>query len=310
MRTKTVYAVAAAVVLGGCAPYVYKSEINAFAGGVDDLATAYRTGMKGMAGDRVELQRWQWSVDRPRVSLSEECVVDFKSPAAGPACAVLPSSGKPLPPSAVETQAAAAAPIVAALRDYANALAAVTNAEDAEQLDAAQTKFRGSLQGLLKQQSVEAPKVGPVVELIGAAFTAVLNERRYTILRDGVTAANGAVEQLGQALGETLTIMRVAQAGQLKLTADHMALQLGPGVGGREYVERLSLVEAKAASLESLRRSDPRRAADDMVRAHRELARALADESRQGEAVFEAVIVFSEKAKAVRSAFGRESKND
>jgi lactam utilization protein B len=65
----------------------------------------------------------------------------------------------------------------------------------------------------------------------------------------------------------------------------------------------LNLIEAKVNSLEALRRSDPRQAALDMVKAHEELARALKDDRRQTQAVVTSVRAFVDKAKAVREAF-------
>ena len=56
-------------------------------------------------------------------------------------------------------------------------------------------------------------------------------------------------------------------------------------------------------ALEALRRSDPRQAARDMVKAHEELALALKDDRRQMQAVIASVRAFVDKAKAVREAF-------
>jgi hypothetical protein len=299
-------AIAVALMLvASCSPYIYKTEINGFSAGVDELASAYSSGLKSTSSDRQEWQRWQWSSSRAKLALTEGCVpIASAGSDGGPPCTLHEVQKPPPAPSQIERQAALATPIIKALRKYADALAAVTNAEDQQTLEAAQVQFRNSIEGLAKQPNPPlAVSLGPVVDVFSAAATAALNLRRYEILRDCVKAANEPVTQLGRAVGETLDAIRTARANELRLMAVDLTLELGPAFSRAEYLSRLNLIEGKVNSLEALRQSDPRQAAQDMVRAHDELARALQSDSRQAQAVGTSVQTFVDKAKAVREAF-------
>jgi hypothetical protein len=305
MKKESVGAVLITLVVAGCSPYIYKSEINGFSAGVIDLGSAYASGLQSTASERQERYRWQWGTTGARIALTEGCVPQTEvGPDAGPACA-LREVGKPLvTASQIETQAATAGAIVRALREYADALAAVTNAEDQVTLEAAQAQFRNSVETLAKQRDpTHAAPLGPVADVFAAVTTAALNARRYKMLKEGVTAANGPVAQLGRAMGEALDAIRMARANELRLNADFLVAELGPKFDSADYVSRLTLVEDKVNSLETLQRSDPRKAAEDMVAAHEALTRALNDDRRQTQAVVTSVKAFVDKAKAVREAF-------
>jgi len=289
----------------GCSPYIYKSEINEFSKGVNELSLAYNAGLKSSGSERQERQRWHWVTTRARIALTEGCVPQaFGGPDSAPPCALREVGKAPPAPSKIETQAIEAAPIIKALREYSDALAAVTNAEDQQTLEAAQAQFKNSIQGLVKQRDPAlAESLGPVAEVFSAATTATLNARRYNILRGGVIAANEPVTQLGGAIGETLEAIRTARANELRQYADDLMAELGPAFGSADYASRLNLIEGKVNSLEALRRSDPRQAAQDMVKVHEELALAFKDNRRQMQPVIASVRAFVDKTKAVREAF-------
>jgi len=289
----------------GCSPYIYKTEINEFSNGVNELSSAYNAGLKSSGSERQERQRRQWTKKRARIALTEGCVLQASGgPDNVSACALREVGKAPPAPSRIETQAIPAAPIIKALRDYADALAAVTNAEDQQTLEAAQAQFKNSIQDLAKQRDPALPaSLGPVADVFSATMTAALNARRYEILRDGVTAANAPVAELGGALGEALDAIRTARANELRLLADDLSAELGPAFGSTDYLSQLNLIEGKVNSLEALRHSEPGQAARDMVKAHEELALALKDDRRQVQAVIASVRAFVDKAKAVREAF-------
>jgi len=209
-------------------------------------------------------------------------------------------------PLATETQAVAAAPIVKALSEYAAALAAVTNAEDRQALDAAQAGLKQSVTALAVRARAEGTskaELGAVADLFALGLGTLLDARRYEVLRGGVLDAKEPVSTLGQALGETLDALRAARARELQLAASRLSTGLGPRMDAGAYAARLDALRSRVATLEALRRADPRQAAADMVAAHDALARALADRSRQAKAVADAVKVFVEKAKALGDAF-------
>ena len=136
-------------------------------------------------------------------------------------------------------------------------------------------------------------------------MTAALDQRRYEILRAGVTAANEPVSTLGTALGDVMGDMRIARTGELRQAADLMIADLGPATASSDYSARLRAARDKVAALEAVRTSDPRQAARDMVVAHAALAKALNDDSRQVESVASAVSNFVDKATALKDAFAK-----
>ena len=291
-----------ALLVGGCSPYVYKQEIDDFATGVKDLATAYNDGRTYIATRDQDDQDNQWAQTRARLTIAACEFRDTGKP--GAVECVLHQIGQPVPaPSALGTAVRDAAPIVKALSDYASSLAAVTNAADREALTAAQVKFKTSVQGLANQAAGKTvASVGPVVDLFSALTTAVLDQKRYDILRAGVTAAKEPVSDLGKALAGTLGGIWMVRANELRGTANAAVRDLE---SGGDYPARLRKARERVVALETLRAKNPAIAANDMVSAHDALAKALADDSRQVDAVAAAVGGFVTQAKAVKDAFAK-----
>jgi hypothetical protein len=296
------------MLVAGCSPYIYKKEINGFSAGVNDLGSAYSSGLKSAASEWQERQLWKWITARVPLVLTEGCVLhESAGTDSGPACALREVGQAPPAPvqSETEKEAAKAAPIIQALRKYADALAAVTNSEDQQTLEAARAQFSSSIQDLAKQRGTTLAKPFETgAGIFATVTTAWLNQRRFEILKTGVTAANEPVKELGDAMGATLAAIRTARANELRLTAVDLTKGLGPAFGSADYMTRLNLIEGKVNSIEALRRSDPCQAAQEMVRAHNELTRALNDDSRQVQTVADSVRTFVDKARAVRDAFG------
>jgi hypothetical protein len=293
------------ILVVGCSPYIYKSEINGFSNGMNNLNVAYSSGLKSLGTERQEKQRWDWAKNKALVSLTEGCVPQATGgPDTTPPCA-LQANGMALPaPSRTETEAVKAAPIIKALREYADALAAVTNSKDQQDLEEAQAQFKNSIQNLAKQRDTKLTKpAGPISELFSGVMTAALNARRFAILKEGVIAANEPVATLGGAMGDTLEALRTARANELRQYALGLTIDLNSAVGRADYYSLLNLAAGKVNAIEALRISDPGKAAQDMVKAHNELALAFKDNRRQAQEVIKSVQAFVDKAKAVREAF-------
>jgi len=297
--------IATVTLLTACSPYVYKTEIDAFAGGVGDLTSAYTDGLKDLAAARSERERWDLTRDSALLALTSGCTTGGAGASiAQSPCVVHEVNKPPLGPSEIELEAANAKSAAMALKKYAEALAAVTNAADAQSLAAAQADFNSAIVGLAGDNKTATAELGAVADLFSAATTAVLNQRRYEALKRGVTAAQQPVATLGNSLGEALDTMRVARARELHDTANTMITDMGRKVKDDDYMTRLVIVQERAAAIESLRQADPKQAASDMIKAHSALAAALNDQTRQISAVLAAIRDFVDKAKAVREAFG------
>jgi len=192
-------------------------------------------------------------------------------------------------------------PLVKGLQNYANSLAAVTNAADREALNTAQAELKLSVESLPGRPAISTQAVGPFIGLFNFIIMAILDSRRYEDLKIGVLAAKEPVATLGDSLGNMLEEMWKAQVGQLQRTVDQLNLKLQDNDGQRlsvgEYASRLDALQSTVAALEIARTSKPKKVAADMVDAHNELAEALQNNQGQAEAVIKATSTFLDRAK-------------
>jgi hypothetical protein len=293
---------AAIALVAGCSPYVYKQEIDGFATGVKDLAAAYSESRVWLATRDQEKVDATWTGSRARLTVT---ACEFRDPGTpGPVECVLHEIAQPVPAPLADTAVfREVAPNVEALSRYSAALAAVANAADREALTAAQAKLKTAVQGFASEAAGKAvPAVGPAVDLFSTLTATLLDQKRYDILRSGVTAAKEPVADLGRTLSVALGGVWMQRATAMRRTASQDAESLG---SGSDYAARLKRLREKVAALETLRGKNPGTAATDMVAAHDALAKALADDARQVEAVATAVANFVAQANSAREAFAK-----
>jgi hypothetical protein len=289
------------VAVAGCSPYVYKQEIDDFATGVKDLAATYNDGRTWVSGRDTAQTDDTWTKARARLTISACDFPDTGSP--GDVECALHKIGEPVPgPTKLGADVRDGARIVKALSDYSSALAAVANAADREALTASQAKFKSAVQGLANEAAGKTvAAVGPAVDLFNTLTAAALDQQRYAILRSGVGGAKAPVSKLGDVLAVTFRGLWIARARELRDLANG---ELTLGAKG-DYPAHLKKAREKVAALETLRTRNPEVAATNMVAAHDALAAALADDSRQVDAVATAVANFVTQASAARDAFAK-----
>jgi hypothetical protein len=217
---------------------------------------------------------------------------------------------KPTAPRYPQTQAAIDNyPKCVVLKDYAEGLAAITNSADRDALDAAQADLKTSAEGLGAHAGPQGASAGLLVDVFNYIAGAALDNRRYRALKAAVTSADPAVRTLGQSCGNALSNLRNARAYALYRSGNAVKSGL-QGADEATYAQRIALLQGYAETLEQLRRSNPRAATDEMVKAHEELRVALADDTRQIEPVATAVGNFAKKAAALQSAFAKANSQD
>ncbi|WP_160108110.1 hypothetical protein [Pseudomonas izuensis] len=297
--------VLAAVLTAGCSPYLYKTEITGFSDGLNQLDSAYVAGMKNVAGDRREKQRLKWTTNRVPLALTSGCLLSTPAQAnVVDPCGLLEVNQEEAAISPEQREALAAAPILEALHDYADALASVSDAEDQKTLDAAQAQLNTSLDSLVKLEAkASGAPVGLAAELSASATLAWLNTRRYQALRTGVNAARKPVQTLGLALGNALDSLRTARVNELRIAAGLLVRKTGPGLNAESYARQLDGASNKVIVIEGLRTANPTDAAKAMIQAHDKLVNALNDDNRQIKDVLTSVKAFVDQAKSVREAF-------
>jgi hypothetical protein len=289
------------VAAAGCSPYVYKQEIDDFAGGVEDLAAAYNDGRTWVFARDIAKTDDGWTRTRAGLTVSACDFPDTGRP--GDVECALHKIGEPVPgPTTLGADVRDGARIVRALTDYSAALAAVANAADREALAASQAKLKSAVQGVANAAAGKAvAAVGPVVDLFNTLTAAALDQQRYAILRSGVTSAQGPVSKLGNVLGDTFRSLWIARGRELRDLANDELRLAAKG----DYPAHLKKAREKVAALETLRTRNPEVAATNMVAAHDALAAALVDDSRQVEAVATAVGNFVSQAQAAREALAK-----
>ena len=287
--------------LGACSPYLYKNEVADFGGGVKAVATAYDDGMTAYAQERSDRQQVQWRLDRAKLAKTPGCEIGVGPGATtDESCELrLAGPGTPPPPGPPSTLERVGPELVAPLQRYAAALVAITDAQDREQLIAAQAQLQESLDGFAKTTGSPTIPLDPVF-----AITRVfLDQSRYDVLKRSVLAADPQIPKIAAALGVALDTLRGNRADELNLALEARARTLSSGLPQDVYDSRLDGAMRDRNALEALRGSNPAAAADKMVKAHRALAEALQDNQRQIASVTAAAQEFYDAAVALQKAF-------
>jgi hypothetical protein len=294
--------------LSACSPYVYKTEINAFGTSVETMSSSHAGALSEAQRLRLAERRRDWIARNAALASTGPCVpppegVTFEFP-ENAVCELYEVGAQPSEPSATEAAARLAVDTANGLSAYAGALKAITNAEDRSTLDAATGELTSAIAGLSGESN--APRVSAAGGLLGSLFGAYLDRRRLNALRSGVTAAQPLVRTLAPELGASLNVLRSEQIRQHANRIQTLLNEINHRPANAPdafYDVRLTEMESEVRTLEELRRSDPTATAQKLVEAHEALAEALADNSRQSEAVIAAIEAFAEEAQKLGEAF-------
>lgn len=310
----------------GCSSYGFSKEVASISDGVNKVSDALFAGYDNLAADRA--QRVQTTIldTRPRVMTAVSCDQVLPPPGGFSPCALF-VFGTPEPSlSDAEKTRAATTKYIKHLKDYANALAAVTNAADRSAYDAAVAQLSGAIGGLAQAANPVAPGIGAVapaaVNLLGWLFGTALDQQRYESLRRAVTAVgmpladdtnrdpNSPIRVVTRAFGKGLQMLRIARLEVLQ----NETAALVRGLNTRSYNEeayrrRLTEAQTTLAVLDALRRSDPVGTTADLADAHDKLVLAVNDPGRNYASLMKAVGDFYEKASALQAAMAAMSKS-
>lgn len=313
--------IAVACLLTSCSPYVYNSEITSFSNGLNAVAASYDAGQATVANLVAQQQQQQEIAARTKLDLLSGCdAVDATgTPPKFPDCAVV-KLGAAAPPAPTEAQVALtnAAPAFTALKSYAAALAAVTNASDDASLTQAAQNLASSATGL----TTAAAKIVPGASAENAAITAggsvfgelatiYLDSRRLAVLRAEVPKVDNSVAVLGNTATAALLVVRAQQLLQMQKDMHAAAAPFQSdsvrSLKAADYQNDLSTLEAKVAAFNQTRAADPAAAVTAMVNAHHQLAQALASNAGQLQAVYTAAQNFYKAASQLQSALSASS---
>lgn len=304
--------------LVACSPYSYSTEIAKVSDGVNKLSDAFTSGLDNIASDRIASTQITIIDNRnsgKQVLVSPNCERSNAKPGEDP-CALYLDGTAPPTLTPAERDRAKAMEAIKVLKDYANALAAVTNAADRTAYDAAVGNLAAAVGTLTAAANAAVPgasaALSAAVNIFGWLVGAALDEQRYDSLKKAVTKVNepvldgdprSAIRIVTDTLGSGLVAIKVARMEILGNEVDALVGGLNKG-GLSEEAYRKRLVDAQAALavIDGLRKSDARGAASNLAEAHEKLAKAIADPDKNRAAFLKAVGDFGEKVGALEAA--------
>jgi hypothetical protein len=295
--------------LAACSPYSYPKEVSAISTGVDQLSDGFTSGYAALAADRTAQVQLDLTSARAKVTLPKSC----SNPQSQLPCTLYRFGGTEPTLSAIEQDRDKTMVALGVLKDYAHALAAVTNAADRTSYDAAVAQLSGAVGALAKNADAVAPGVSTVapaiVNIVGWLVGTALDQQRFDSLKAAITAvgtpqANGniPINTVAMTLGDGLLALSTERQTVLGNEADALVKPLGPSLSDAAYRQRLSDAQAVVVVLDGLRRADPIAAAKGLVKAHKALVAAVNDPSRNYPALLKAVGDFVDQATALQTA--------
>ena len=296
-----------------CSPYSFQKEVSTFSGSVDELSDAVVTGYSNLQDDRAAEADLQLIRARAMLNVAPECAVPASTPTDF--CGVFARRGRPpeLFGSADEQKARAEAlAVLPALKDYAHALAAVTNAQDRAAYDAAVSQLSDAVGNITAAANAAAPGAGIVapaaINFAGWLVGTALDQQRFDSLKHAVHAVQQPIHSVATTLGAGLELINDQRRRIIKGDIDASATPMAPSLSEADYRQQLTDLEAKLAVLNALRRSEPATAAESMAQAHEALIKAVDDPQRNYGSLVKALNDFSQKVGALRDALATAAK--
>jgi hypothetical protein len=334
-----VAAVALVLPLAGCSPYSFSKEISAMSDSVNKLSDAYSGSFSAIAAERAAQTQAQAvsmraTGQKPQILMAGACLDDLAKANDPPCVLYVKGEGEPHWTTA-EIDRKPAGTALKALRDYAAALAGVTNAQDRSAYDTAVGQLSGAVGTLLAPANLAAPGVSAAVSaginVFGWLVGTALDEQRFDTLRIAVAAVGKPLPpdddparsksvcydpELESKPAPRAPIRIVTDglcwnvetlASQQRTVLRSRALALLNGLndgtwGNKPYAKALADAQAAFASLEALRRATLGAAANALADAHDKLVKAVEDPKKNYNALVKAIGDFVDKVSAVEAA--------
>jgi hypothetical protein len=324
--------VAATWTLCGCSPYLYQKEVGSFSSSVVAVSNGVTQGLDNLDQDQVAADLAQVLGARAGVNLSPGC----GSEGPNEPCGLMVPKKVPDASPVDKFPHPQLLKVLAALKGYADGLAAVTNAQDRKDYDAAASQLASSVAGLgtaLAAADPRAAAAGPalsaVVTLTTWTIGVGLDAARYDTLRSAINAVGTpSIDLEGQkaspiqvvadkAITPALTavksaritlIFRQLNARQDRINLDLKAAGAAPVSSERDrYDTSVTDLASLVATLNAIRGVDPAPVGKSLVKAHDDLQQAVNDKSRQFQSLVSSIADFADKAAAVEKAFAKKS---
>jgi hypothetical protein len=329
--------------LTACSPYTYSQEVADMNTSVKKLEASVTSGHQAVVDDQAAHYRRMLIETRAPVALATNC---FRSP-PGVAPYVTPTPDekaarakqepgidKPQPrqpcdvylPRDNDKPFADPAPIPAeldramkALGDYMGSLAAVTNATDRTNFDAAYGKLATSVSGILAAAGAAAPVAaiaGAGINVFGWLLGNGLDIQRFQALKAAVNAVDKPVREGGskaffivvQTIAQEVNALSATRRQGLVKAMLAERAKLGPGIGEDAYRARLADIQAMAVVIEGLYQAgDAQAAANALMAAHDKLVDAVNNPTLDIADLISTIGALKDKVSALQSALAAAS---
>jgi hypothetical protein len=317
--------------LCGCSPYLYEKEVGSFSSSVSDVWSAVTQGLDNLDQDQSAADLAEVVSARAGLNLSTGC--GSEDPNQACRLMVVP---KTVPDTSAADMFSPVKPqllkVLGALKGYADGLAAVTNAQDRQDYDAAASQLSSSVAGLGTALGAAGPggaAAGPALSAVTALVTWTIGEgldnARYDTLKSAINAVGSrSIDVEGQkisaiqviannAITPELSAVRSARImllfRQLDARANRINSDLAAATSARVSLDRydtpLMVLASLVATLNAIKGVDPEAVGRSLVEAHDELQKAVNDKSRQFQNLVSSLADFADKAAAVQKAFAK-----
>lgn len=298
--------------LSGCSPYGFSKEVGDLDSSVSGLTASVNSGHQSLLNDTAASKRRDLIYHQRRVAIPPSCRQQPGRATEGdPPCLAFAVGGTPIPadPAPIAPKLKT---MLAALKDYTSALAAVTKASDRAEFDKEVATLSKSIQGLVAATGVgatAAPVIGVGINLFGWLVGTALDQQRYEALRKAVDYVDKPLDNgekpmqvFANALGTSLTALTLRRRNQLLADADLVRAKIGPGMSEETYRARLADLELLLANVDALRKTDPMAAAQGLAKAHEELVKAVNNPKIDFAQLVKTLGDLKEKVSALQSA--------
>ncbi|MEL6126227.1 MAG: hypothetical protein AAFR57_07525 [Pseudomonadota bacterium] len=294
-----------ALLASGCSPYLYTSEIDAFATATGNLSTGLTQAQQAIRTNPDTHAFWASYADTDKPVRFSEAGCDTASKTT---CYVFVGSTAYNAP-AEDAQLVAEIQKLKSLNGYAAGLQAISNAEDREAFDAARATLATNASTLAGAASGN-PAVTPVAEVAVRAGTTILgyflDQARFDQLRASVLATDKYIAAMGPDLAKALGEIRKHQLLAVKTRMRTVQGALGSGkLRVTEHERLLTQLQSDVRAVAALQRTRSDKLATELVEAHSALAEALRQRRIDPVAVITAINEFATTASDFKTAFSK-----
>lgn len=321
--------VVAAWALCGCSPYLYQKEVGSFNSSVAAVSSGVTQGLDNLGQDQAAADLAQVVGARAGVNLSPGCGTGRPHEL----CRLMVPTEKATRPSAADKFASVkpeVKKVLAAMKAYADGLAAVTNAQDRKDYDAAASQLSSSVAALgtalgavSPGGAAAGPALGAVVTLTTWTIGTGLDAARYDTLKSAINAVGTPSADLGNQSAIQLVVdkaitpaLEAVRSARLELLFEQMNARTdrinsdlsatGTAISLDRYDTPLKDSASLVATLNAIKAVDPAALGKSLLEAHNDLQKAVNDKSTQFQSLVISMADFAEKAAAVEKAFAKQ----